>query len=82
MNGHGFITSVCHRLVTFLSKFLKQVGSQLILLDKEDLQTLDLKKGTKKSLRLGFMWFSDKGLPFKNRKVGSEEFEVALHNHV
>lgn len=53
MNGHGFIASVCHRLVTFPSKFLKQVGSQLILLEKEDLQTLDLKRGTKKELTAG-----------------------------
>lgn len=66
MNGHGFITSVCHRLVTFLSKFLKQVGSQLIVPEEEDLQTLDLKKGTKESLMLGFMWFVAQGLPFKN----------------
>lgn len=73
MNGHGFIASVCPRLVTFLSKFRKQVGSQLILLEKEDLQTSDLKRGTKKEPNAGLMWFSDKGLPFKNRKVGSEE---------
>lgn len=65
MNGHGFITSVCHRLVTFLSKFLKQVGSQLIVLEKEDLKTLDLKKGNKKEPNGGFVWFVDKGLPFK-----------------
>lgn len=48
MNGRGFITSVCHRLATFLSKFLKQVGSQRIVPEKEDLKRLDFKKGTRK----------------------------------
>lgn len=41
MNGHGFITSLCHSLVTLLSNFLKQVGSQLTVLEEEDLKTLD-----------------------------------------
>ena len=40
MYGHGFITSLCHSLVTLLSNF-KQVGSQLIVLEEEDLKTLD-----------------------------------------
>ena len=40
MYGHGFITSLYHSLVTLLSNF-KQVGSLLIVLEEEDLKTLD-----------------------------------------
>ena len=40
MYGHGFISSLCHSRVTLLSNF-KQVGNQLIVLEEEDLKTLD-----------------------------------------
>lgn len=39
MNGHGFITSLCHRLLTLLSS-LNRWGANIVL-EKEDLRTVD-----------------------------------------
>lgn len=60
MYGHGFITSLYHSLVTLLSNF-KQVGSLLIVLEEEDLKTLDW-QGKKRT----FICFDSKGLSPSN----------------